>query len=654
MLPRLCFGRIRRPINGPWSRSLDQLKVFYFECYLQRSIFDRFDFMATNRFSIRYKILILLTLIPMVALGVYGFLAVKVFRDDKIAYVFDSSRNISASLATQVKTQLNSILGIAKFMMQDFLQQAQFTPLSQRLFDSEASIEAVGVFKGGTVNQGFTLQGNLEKNKDLFNTLWTGWGSEAQSVLDSAIQRKRLVKKRKGDDRLFLFEVASSPGRPEIYIFVIVYRASDLKEVFSENQGMQVLLTDQEGRVLFGPDEYEGQMLSTKIPVSFLAKESGTVTQGAETVKDMENKDLLVSYSKVGFSDLMVITTVDQGRALNATQVLARKSGFFLVVMISFIVILSLLISRSLTESLTSLFLATRKVSEGKFDFKVNVKANDEIGTLAENFNLMAGEVSRLLVQTAEKARMENELLTAKTVQETLFPQSQNRMGPLGISGFYEPSSECGGDWWHYCEVGDRALLWIGDATGHGAPAALITSAAKSAATIIEILDVTTAQALELLNRCIYDVSKGQIMMTFFLASFDFRTSKLTYSNASHESPFLIRKSDLPIKKKDLVSLNEVISPRLGQARDTKYQETTVSVEKGDMIFLYTDGVQDIQNPSAKSWGEREFVKALIEASRENPSAEVSAARFVEAFQTFRKGSALIDDVTFFVVKNEG
>lgn len=279
----------------------------------------------------------------------------------------------------------------------------------------------------------------------------------------------------------------------------------------------------------------------------------------------------------------------------------------------------------------------------------MNVTSNDEIGTLAENFNLMAGEVSRLLVQTAEKARMENELQTAKTVQETLFPPSKARVGSLEISGFYEPSSECGGDWWHYCRLGDRVLLWIGDATGHGAPAALITSAAKSAATIIEILDVTPAQAMEILNRCIYDVSKGKIMMTFFLASFDLKTSVLTYANASHEAPFIIKKVDGPLQKRDLLSLNEVISPRLGQARETKYEETSIQLGLEDLVFFYTDGVSDVQNPELKTWGERNFIKAIVEANQNFPTADISVKRFVESLQKYRKGASLIDDVTFFL-----
>jgi sigma-B regulation protein RsbU (phosphoserine phosphatase) len=315
--------------------------------------------------------------------------------------------------------------------------------------------------------------------------------------------------------------------------------------------------------------------------------------------------------------------------------------------------IVSLVASSSLTSSLTSLFQATKKVSEGDFNIRVKVNSSDEVGTLAENFNLMAAEVSRLLDETAQKARMESELQTAKTVQETLFPDTEAQIGPLSIAGFYEPASECGGDWWHYCQVGRKIFLWIGDATGHGAPAALITSAAKSASTIIERLNITPAQALELLNRSIYDVSKGRIMMTFFLASYDPDTREFTYANASHEAPFLIKKGEDSLKKKDLIPLNEVNNPRLGQARDTKYKQTTVILDPEDMVFFYTDGIPEIQNSLKMTWGEREFIKAIVKANKDYPTAQQSVARMAQMIQDHRQGETLVDDVTFFVVKND-
>lgn len=121
--------------------------------------------------------------------------------------------------------------------------------------------------------------------------------------------------------------------------------------------------------------------------------------------------------------------------------------------------------------------------------------------------------------ETAEKARMESELQTAKTVQETLFPAFQNTFENLQIAGHYEPASECGGDWWYYYKTNNKIILCIGDATGHGAPAALITSAARSAASVTENLNLEAHQIMHYLNKAIYDVSRGRVMMDFFSGS---------------------------------------------------------------------------------------------------------------------------------------
>jgi len=143
-------------------------------------------------------------------------------------------------------------------------------------------------------------------------------------------------------------------------------------------------------------------------------------------------------------------------------------------------------------------------------------------------------------------------------------------------------------------------------------------------------------------------------MMTFFLASYDITTGELTYANASHEAPYLIKKGDEPPKKKTLIPLNEVNNPRLGQARDTTYDQQTVQFDVGDSVFFYTDGIPDIKNPGGEAWGEREFIKNMISCFQDYPEPAIGVSRFVKNFSDYRQNSSLVDDVTFFVVKNQG
>ena len=607
--------------------------------------------MQKRRFSIRYKILALLTLIPVLTLGAFLLMAFKIFREDKMAYVFDSTSNLSGTLAGQMRSQLNSIIIGTKPIFQEYAEKAQFLAASEALLQDNEYLDFMTVYElDSTINQ-LKMMAHIGKTNEMLEELKPRIDEFMSQARELTKKQTRLVFSFDKDDRLFIVERLDNDKSQKFLYFGMVIRLSELEQMFSTGVAQKIYLIDSTGKVIFGPPGLVGETILQQMDLKFL-KNGSSISQGVEVSKDQNNTDHLISYSKVGFGDLFIITSVEKQKALGALDVLLRKSVIFFILLISLTAMISLLASNTLTQALTSLFDATKKVAEGKFNFQVNVKTNDEVGSLAENFNLMAAEVSRLLDQTAEKARMENELRTAKTVQETLFPKPFAQLGNMEISGFYEPASECGGDWWHYSQIGQKVLLWIGDATGHGAPSALITSAAKSASSIIEWLNVSPAKALELLNGCIYDCSRGELMMTFFLASYDISTGELTYANASHEAPFLIRKTNQPLKRKDLVPLNEVNNPRLGQSRDTVYAETTIKIEPGDLLLFYTDGIPDIRNAKGEAWGEREFLKTIVAANKDFPTANDSMSRISSAFQSYRQGSTLIDDVTFFVVKS--
>jgi sigma-B regulation protein RsbU (phosphoserine phosphatase) len=151
------------------------------------------------------------------------------------------------------------------------------------------------------------------------------------------------------------------------------------------------------------------------------------------------------------------------------------------------------------------------------------------------------------------------------------------------------------------------------------------------------------------MNKAIYDVSKGKIMMTFFLASYDSVTQKLLYSNASHEAPYLIKRTEGKLLKKDLIPLNEVNNPRLGQAQDTEYHQTEVQLEKGDRILFYTDGIPDINNLKKEPWGERNFIKSILKNTTDFPPIIETMDGMVKDFSDYRQGSILVDDITFFL-----
>jgi sigma-B regulation protein RsbU (phosphoserine phosphatase) len=589
----------------------------------------------------------MLTVIPLVMLGIYLFVALNVFKTDKIAYVYQSSTAVAETLSSQAATNFNGALNAVKPLMQEFALRRNFGQISQGVISSDTPLQWVAVYAKSA--QGYKQLAIIE-HEGVDGTGDLSQISNLQNLLQEASEKTSVVRAPFKDDRVVLFENVNDQTVPTGLVFVVVSKMPALAAAFQNPGSFENFLVTDKGQILFGPLSNSKKAISERVGDDFLERINGQkFASGASGIKSKAGEDLLAGYAKSGFAGIDAISLVSQAEALKAVKVLMIRSFLFVMFLISVTVIISLFASGSLTSAISELFQATNQIAEGKFDFRVKVKSRDEVGALAESFNTMAGEVARLMGETAEKARMESELKTAQMVQETLFPAAYAKIGPIAIAGYYQPASECGGDWWHYCEIGNKIFFWIGDATGHGAAAALITSAAKSAATIIEKLNVDTKEALALMNTSIYEVSRGKVMMTFFLGCFDRATKKFTYCNASHEPPFLIKKKDGILKKKDLIPLNDVNGPRLGQARDTTYEQTEIQLAEGDRILFYTDGIPDIQNPKSEAWGEREFIKALLISNTDFPPVEVAVQNLIRLFSEYRQDAPLKDDVTFFM-----
>lgn len=610
-----------------------------------------------RQFPLRYKLLLVLTIIPVITLATYLSLAVRIFKDDKIAYVFDSSSNFVGTLASQVRSQIQGVLSDSKPFIQDYLNNQFFSDLSKEQFKQSGTLSLIAAFELQNQNNiqfKEILSKDSNEEKLLISEVTTLIATDKNITAD--LQREqRAIAPLKNSDYVFFESIKTEDANDKTQAikryFIIVASLRDLTQSFLSTRSQKTFLIKANGNILVGPSE--GTLnIEDILPFDSVREKIDKLAQGVEEIVTVAGLEALMSYSKTGYGDLTVVSLIEKNKALAAVTLLIRRSVYFFGVLICLTIIVSLLASSQLTSAMTQLFAATQKVSEGDFNVKVNVKSNDEIAMLATNFNLMAQQIAKLMLDTAQKARMENELQTAKTVQETLFPEAEKTLGPVTVAGHYEPASECGGDWWHYCLVGDKIYMWIGDATGHGAPAALITSAAKSASTLIETLNISPSQAIELMNKAIYDVSKGRIMMTFVLASLDIKTGELVYVNASHEAPFLLRKeSDQPVKKKNLILMNENNNPRLGQGRDSKYAESKIQLQDKDSFIFYTDGIADIQNLEGKSWGERDFIKNLLESFNKTSSPIEFKNDFAARMKVYRQESALIDDVTFFMVQ---
>jgi len=313
--------------------------------------------------------------------------------------------------------------------------------------------------------------------------------------------------------------------------------------------------------------------------------------------------------------------------------------------------VLAILQGLSISRPIKQLAWKANQIAGGDLDARVEIKSNDEIGLLGENFNFMADQIAILLQETAEKARIEQELEVAKAIQETLVPTSDPiDRGVLKFAGFYQPAAQTGGDWWTWHQLTpDKILVVIGDVTGHGVPSAMITAAAKAACDVarhVEGESVTVTRLLEIMNYAIYESAQRRFVMTCFASIVDTKARTITYANAGHNFPYLFRASTGGDKAGEFGSLM-IRGNRLGDDRDSRYEAKTTELGIGDVLIWYTDGIVECESTTGEEYGEKRF-RASVRRAAALDAGEMRDAIVGEATAFFGEAPRK-DDITMVV-----
>jgi len=416
-----------------------------------------------------------------------------------------------------------------------------------------------------------------------------------------------------------------------------------------------VTLTDRNGWVLFDGDGVKNLLKGNvgSDPLFAASAESSTNSGAIEFTESTQNQHFLGSYHRPGLG-LVVLNRNEWDKVMSSAYAITEKFILIGLLGIGIAVLFSIFFARSISSPILALYEATREVSNGNFNLQLKSTSRDEIGALTGSFQLMASKILGLIDERLRQAHLENELAIASTVQQTLIPVESFRDECFRIESYYQSAAECGGDWWSFFGVGNRVCFMISDATGHGLPSALITAAARSCFSVIskiaqedEDFSYSPAAMLNYANRVVFEAAKGKIMMTFFIASLDLESMKLTYSSAGHNPPWLFKKDESG--KFSLKSLTAK-GQRLGEYHEnTQFEEHTVDVAVGDQLFLYTDGITEGKNSEGEMFGKKKVRKAIEASLAEGP--RVALDRLVREFLAHNGEKQFDDDVSLAMVE---
>ena len=261
----------------------------------------------------------------------------------------------------------------------------------------------------------------------------------------------------------------------------------------------------------------------------------------------------------------------------------------------------------------------------------------------------MAQEVARLTTaigrETAQRERLNRELEIAREVQEHLFPQRLPAVPGLEYSGQCRPAREVGGDYYDFLELpGGRFGIAIGDVSGKGVGAALMMASLEASLRALASVVEDPAELMERVSGLLYQASSANRYATLFYACYDPPSRRLSYVNAGHNPPVVLRSCGDAFQ----VFRLETGGPVIGLLQHS-YERGIFSHEPGDLLVLFTDGVSESMNARFEEWGEERLID-FAKICYALPSSE-GLGRILSAAQAFAAGASQHDDMTLVVLR---
>jgi sigma-B regulation protein RsbU (phosphoserine phosphatase) len=290
-------------------------------------------------------------------------------------------------------------------------------------------------------------------------------------------------------------------------------------------------------------------------------------------------------------------------------------------------------------ENLSGLVLLSSKVAGFRY-------TSEDITFLAilANQIVVAMENASLYAETLEKQRLEEELAVAKQIQTGLLPKTLPILGNFEFATFIEPSRQVGGDYYDFIAIEDGRLgIAIADSSGKGVPAALLTARMQAVIQSEARLGKQVNEIMTAVNKFISQSNAPDRFATCFYAELDDKTRKLSYCNAGHNYPLLVRKSG------EVISL-ETGGLLLGAFGNAVYEAGCVELLPGDLLVMYTDGLTEMMDADEKEFGEARLIE-YVTRFRLHP-VEAVCSKIVKSVKQFAAGPNEIDDMTLVVIKS--
>ncbi len=316
----------------------------------------------------------------------------------------------------------------------------------------------------------------------------------------------------------------------------------------------------------------------------------------------------------------------------------------------------ALVLAKRIVRPLNAITQRISGLSESDIEFKMEdgFRTGDEIQVLAESFAQISHKTVEYIAQvrqvTAEKERIGLELQMANRIQDSMlpsiFPAFPERT-EFDIYATMNPAREVGGDFYDFFLTDDDHLcLVMADVSGKGVPGALFMMVSKIIIKNHAMLGLSASDVLARANEIICSNNKMDMFVTVWLGILEISTGRLTACNAGHEYPVFRHRG------KAFELMRDKHGFVIGGMSGLKYHSYELTLDPGDKLFLYTDGVPEATNDKNELFGVERMLGALNTCPDAAPQAVLSAVR--QAIDGFVGEAEQFDDITMLCLEYKG
>jgi len=310
-------------------------------------------------------------------------------------------------------------------------------------------------------------------------------------------------------------------------------------------------------------------------------------------------------------------------------------------------IILGLLLAGAVTRPLKKLTVVVGEIAKGDFSKRAKVKTKDEVGQLAQSVNQMAIDLEKATEARIYQERVKKELEIAAKIQQDLIPKEIPEIEGIDISGQIWPATEIGGDVFDILQdQKGQSYFYVGDVTGHGVPAGLISAIANATiASTIETADLDSI--IDSVNKVLRMKTAKNLFITMVLIKHS-PGGKIDYLNAGHEQLLIYRAAD---KKAEYANPGGIALGMFDEVGD-KLKVENLQLNKGDVAVIYSDGVPENWKNEKEQYGPERFQQALEKYGSLTSADEIKKALYDDV-KAYSGGYEQKDDITLVVIKQD-